>query len=98
MKELLITPRMSEKAYAASQNGTYVFVVPDTANKQEVAAAVAAQHSVTVLDVNIVRSKGKKVRTHRGRGKFATGTRADVKKAYVRLKEGDSITVFEEVK
>lgn len=98
MKDLLITPRMSEKAYAASQTGTYVFVVPDTANKQEVADAVAVQYSVTVTDVNVIRAKGKSVRTHRGRGKFAKGCRKDVKKAYVRLAEGDSITVFEETK
>lgn len=98
MKELLITPRMSEKAYAASQNGTYVFVVPDTANKQEIADTVAKQYDVMVETVNIVRAKGKKVRTYRGRGKFAAGTRKDVKKAYVRLKEGDIITIFEEAK
>jgi len=98
MKELLITPRMSEKAFAASQNGTYVFVVPDTANKQEIASAVAKQYDVTVVDVNIVRAKGKNVRTYRGRGKFASGTRKDVKKAYIRLKDGDSITIFEEAK
>jgi len=98
MKNLLITPRMSEKAYAASQKGAYVFNVPDTANKQEIADAVAKQYNVTVSTVNVVRVKGKNVRSYRGKGKFASGTRNDVKKAYVRLKEGDSITIFEEAK
>ncbi len=96
MKQLLITPRMSEKGFNQSQTGTYIFNVPDTANKQEIAAAISEQYSVTVTEVNIIRLKGKSVRTYRGRGKFASGKRADVKKAYVRLKEGDKITVFEE--
>jgi len=96
MKQLLITPRLSEKSFAQSQQGTYVFNVPDKTNKQEIAAAVGEQYGVTVTEVNVVRAKGKKVRTFRGRGKFANGTRVDAKKAYVRLKEGDKITVFEE--
>ncbi|HEX6462763.1 MAG TPA: 50S ribosomal protein L23 [Candidatus Saccharimonadales bacterium] len=96
MKQLLITPRMSEKGFNQSQNSTYVFNVPDTANKQEVAAGVSEQYGVTVTTVNVIRQKGKKVRAYRGRGKFANGTRVDTKKAYVRLKAGDKITVFEE--
>lgn len=98
MNELLVTPRMSEKAHGLSEKGTYVFIVPDTANKQQIAVAVTTQHSVTVTAVNIVRAKGKSTRTYRGRGKFANGTRKDVKKAYVRLKDGDSIAIFEEAK
>lgn len=97
-KAMLITPRMSEKAYAAATSGAYVFNVPDEANKHEVATAVGSQYGVTVTDVRIVRSKGKNVRTHRGRGKFVNGTRKDTKKAYVRLSEGESIPVFEEAK
>lgn len=96
MKHLLITPRMSEKGFNQSQTGTYTFNVPDTANKQEIAAAISEQYGVTVTEVNVVRLKGKKVRAYRGRGKFVDGTRKDVKKAYVRLKDGDKITVFEE--
>lgn len=30
-----LIPRVSEKAYAQAQNGTYVFTVPATANKQQ---------------------------------------------------------------
>ena len=96
MKQLLITPRMSEKGFNQSQSGTYIFNVPDTANKQEIATAISEQFNVTVTTVNVIRQKGKSVRTYRGRGKFATGVRKDSKKAYVRLKDGDKITVFEE--
>lgn len=98
MKNVLIVPYVSEKAYAAANNGTYVFTVPDTINKHEVAEAVAKQYDVTVTDVRIVRNKGKSIRTYRGQGKFAQGKRKDTKKAYVRLNEGQSIPVFEEAK
>lgn len=96
MSQFLITPRMSEKSYGQSQAGTYVFEVPDNLNKQQIAAAVAKQYNVTVTTVNVVRQKGKAVRSFRGRGKFVNAHRSDAKKAYVRLKAGDTITVFEE--
>lgn len=96
MSNALIFPRMSEKGYAQSQNGTYVFVVPDVLNKQQIAKIVAEQYKVTVTTVNVVRQNGKALRTHRGRGKFVNAKRSDMKKAYVRLKDGDSIKVFEE--
>ena len=92
-KSLEIHPRVSEKAYALSQTGMYVFVVPMSTNKVEVAKAVTMQFNVTVETVNITVQKGKPVRFYRG-GKFDSGTRSDLKKAYVRLQEGDSIPVF----
>lgn len=92
-KLTLIRPRVSEKAYATSQNGVYVFIVPSSANKHEVAAAVKAQYDVEVVSVNIVVQKGKAVRFYRA-GKFENGTRSDFKKAYVRLAEGLSLPIF----
>jgi ribosomal protein L23 len=92
---MALKPRMSEKAYATSQAlNTYVFVVPDDANKVTVAAAVTEQFKVTVEEVNISILKGKKKRTYRRGGRPAVGTTNDLKKAYVRIKAGDSIPVF----
>lgn len=94
-KTLLLKPRISEKAYGQSlTKNTYVFVVPSDANRTEVADAVAAQFSVTVTDVNILNVKGKVKRTVRKGGKQSIGRDNDIKKAYVTLKEGDSIAVF----
>ena len=93
---LTLIPHISEKAYGQSQNNTYVFKVPTTANKQQVAEAVAAQYSVKVADVRVVIAKGKLKRTLRN-GKPYAGRRSDVKKAYVTLVEGDSIKIFDEV-
>ncbi len=92
-KTLQVRPRVSEKAYAISQTGTYIFVVPTEANKVEVAKAVEAQFDVTVVSVNTVTQKGKAVRFYR-KGRFDNGTRSDLKKAYVRLAEGQTIPVF----
>ncbi len=92
---MALKPRMSEKAYAVSQQrNTYVFVVPADANKLTVAQAVTEQFNVTVEDVNITILKGKAKRTYRRGGRPTTGRTADVKKAYVRLKAGDQIPVF----
>ena len=51
MKQMTIIPRISEKAYAASANGVYVFRVPLNLNKNEIKAAVETQFDVTVLKV-----------------------------------------------
>lgn len=94
MKTLIIKPRVSEKAYGASQTlNTYVFDVPKSSNKQMIKAAVQAQYNVQVETVNVTILKGKVKRfITNGRSKF--GSRSDIKKAYVTLKKGDSLPIF----
>ncbi len=94
--ELKIHPRISEKTYAQAQNGMYVFDVPVRANKQQITDAVAKQYDVTVVDVNTVLAKGKVKKSYRKGGSPVVGKRNDVKKAYVRLAEGQTIPVFAE--
>jgi large subunit ribosomal protein L23 len=94
-KVLVLKPRISEKAYGLSQvRNTYVFDVPKDANRSQVAAAVAEQFEVTVVGVNITVIKGKTKRSYRKGGRPTLGRRADNKKAYVRLAEGQSIPIF----
>lgn len=94
---LTVIPRVSEKAYASAQNGTYVFSVPLNANKQQVASAVAEQYGVKISDVRLAIIKGKKVRAYRGKRRSpGVASRKDTKKAYVRLVEGDSIELFKD--
>lgn len=94
-KAIVLKPRVSEKAYALSQaRNTYVFDVAQNANKHVVARAVTAQYDVTVLDVNMINVKGKPKRTVRKGGRPVAGRQADVKKAYVTLKAGDSLPIF----
>lgn len=92
---MVLRPKVSEKAYGLSQlRSTYAFIVPKDANKLTVAKAVAAQFKVTVVNVAIVNVKGKAKRTVRRGGRAVAGRDAAVKKAYVTLKDGDSIAIF----
>jgi large subunit ribosomal protein L23 len=92
---LVLYPRVSEKAYAHATNlNTYVFNVPKETTKIEIKNAVKSQFSVDVLNVNIVNTKGKPKRTVKRGGRQTHGKRSDTKKAYVLVKEGQTIPVF----
>ncbi|MBI5357591.1 50S ribosomal protein L23 [Candidatus Saccharibacteria bacterium] len=96
-KTMPLKPRMSEKSYSQSHSdNTYTFDVPLDANKVEIARSVEAQFDVKVETVRISILKGKQARSIRigGTRKAVSGNRVDVKKAYVRVKEGDSIPIF----
>lgn len=94
-KSLALKPRMSEKTYGLSQErNVYTFIVPMGTSKPQVAKAVAAQFGVGVVSTNMVTSKGKAKRTVRKRGRVSQGTQGTTKKAYVRLKAGDSLPIF----
>ena len=100
MAKITIIPRVSEKAYAMSQAPgvkTYVFEVPLDANKHTVARAVSAEYEVTVTNVRTVLVKGKTKQSYRKGSRPITGRRSDIKKAYVVLKDGDTLPIFEEV-
>ncbi|MBX6333945.1 50S ribosomal protein L23 [Candidatus Saccharibacteria bacterium] len=94
-KTMLLRPRLSEKTFSLASSSVYVFDVPADANKHTVAKAVAAQFGVTVVDVNILNWKGKAKRTIRKGGRAVAGQQSDRKKAYVTLKEGESLPFFE---
>ena len=94
---MLIIPRISEKSYASAQTNTYVFNVPTTANKQQVAEAVTAEYKVKVVDVRLVVIKGKAVRAFKGKkSQPGVALRSKAKKAYVRIAADDKINIFKE--
>ncbi len=93
-KALTLIPRVSEKSYALSQENVYVFQVPADSSRHNIAEAVAKQFGVTVTKVNVTNVKGKQKRTIRKGGRQVFGTRPDIKKAYVTLKDGDHIPFF----
>jgi large subunit ribosomal protein L23 len=85
--KVLLGPHISEKAtIVADGNGQYVFRVTGDATKPEIKQAIEALFEVKVESVRTLNHKGKTKRTVRGLGK-----RKDVKKAYVRLAEGQDI-------
>lgn len=93
----MITPRATEKAYVAQSQNTYIFFVPKAATKQAIAKAIAEEFKVTVTDVRTANRKGKATRFSRGKHAYPGITyRQDHKVAYITVKEGDKIPVFEE--
>jgi|TARA_B100001245_G_C22884821_1_gene425649 large subunit ribosomal protein L23 len=97
MANVFVYPRATEKAYAQSQDGVYVFNVPLDATKNDIAESVEKQYDVTVVKVKTVVQSGKAIRYNRGARRYpGTTNRKDTKKAYVTLAEGNSIQVFAE--
>lgn len=93
----LLEPRATEKSYLEQTNRIYVFPVKLSMSKQAIAKLVEKEFNVTVIDVKTLIRKGKKTRFSRGKHAYPGIThRKDKKFAYVRLKKGDSIKVFEE--
>ncbi len=96
MSTIVIKPRVSEKSYGISQRSVYVFDVPTSANKLEIAKAVESAYNVKTKNVRTVTNKGKAKRFYRA-GKFENGTRSDFKKAYVTLADGAKLPIFEAI-
>lgn len=93
----LIEPRATEKSYLEQTNRIYVFPVKKTMGKQEIAKMVEKEFNVTVTDVRTLIRDGKKTKFSKGKHAYPGIThRQDKKFAYVRLKQGDSIKVFDE--
>ena len=92
-----IEPRATEKTYFEQAKRTYVFPVDRSSTKQEVKKLVEKEFSVTVTDVRVLTRKGKKTKFSKGKHAYPGITfRQDKKFAYVTLKDGDKIKVFEE--
>ena len=86
--DVILSPVITEKSTLLSENDAVVFRVANDATKPAIKAAVEALFDVKVVSVNTLVVKGK---TKRWKGK--PYTRIDVKKAIVRLAEGQSIDV-----
>lgn len=99
MAIISVIPIQSEKAYGLSLQGVYLFKVPLTANKQQIAAAIEEQYGVSVVKVTSLIQQGAMIAFSKGkRARPGKTKRNDIKKAYITLAEGDSIKVFEEKK
>ncbi len=86
--DVILAPIITEKSTMASEANQVVFKVRRDATKPEIKAAVEQLFKVKVLAVNTINRKGK---TKRFRG--LKGKQQDVKKAIIRLAEGDRIDV-----
>lgn len=87
LMQILLSPVVSEKStISADANRQFVFKVAPDASKPEIRRAVEMMFDVKVESVQVVNIKGKNKR-------FGSiqGRRNGVRKAYVRLAEGNDI-------
>ncbi|MDF1496657.1 MAG: 50S ribosomal protein L23 [Patescibacteria group bacterium] len=89
---VLLSPKVSEKAANLASTNVYVFNVPVTAEKIEIANAVQKLYGVKVVAVRTARGQGKPI--YRGVKK---GRRNQWKKAFVSVKKGQTIDLYEGV-
>jgi large subunit ribosomal protein L23 len=89
--ETVVRPLITEKTSAAFQDrGEYTFEVHPDASKPQIRQAIEDLFGVKVTDVWTANQRGKEKRM----GK-TVGRRPSWKKAIVKLREGDTIEIFE---
>lgn len=89
--DVVVRPVITEKSSAAYQErGEYTFQVHPDASKPQIRQAIETLFGVKVTDVWTSNVRGKEKRMGQN-----VGRRPAWKKAIVKLREGDSIAVFE---
>ena len=92
-RNILKINKMTERSSLLRElNNEYVFEVDKAANKHMIKDAVEALFKVKVISVNTMIMAGKTKRMGRNEGKTSTW-----KKAIVKLKEGEVISMFDNV-
>ena len=89
--DVIRVPRITEKGTRLKEkNNVLTFEVRVDANKVQVKKAIESIFKLKVADVTTVRNAGKVKRVGQ-----RLGRRSDWKKAYVTLKPGEKIAIFE---
>lgn len=89
-RDIIRRPLVTEKTNKMQTEGNwYAFEVEKTANKQAVAQAIKEIYGVRPVAVNVVNPKPKTRRVGRYSGKVRA-----IKKAYVKLPEGETIDIY----
>jgi len=91
-RDVIVRPVVSEKSYRLLEENVYTFEVHPSSSKPEIRHAVESIFGVSVVQVNTMNRKGKRMRNRRDN---TWGKRPDRKRALVTLAEGDSIELFE---
>ena len=82
--------RITEKATILASQNVYVFDVATNATKRDVIMAIRDMYQITPTGVRMVRVVDKKVRSRRT---GTLGVKRGGKKAYVTVKQGETLTV-----
>ena len=89
-RDVILSPRITEKAMANALTQQYTFTVHAHATKTQIRHAIEEIFKVNVTKVNTVNVRGK-ARNFARRATKTTGKQADFKKAVVTLKPGQKI-------
>ena len=90
LASVIVGPRITEKAVGMSEQNVYTFVVKAGATKFQIRDAIKALYNVTPVKVNTVTKKAaERVKGFSGKTVHHKG----MKKAYVYLKQGDTINL-----
>lgn len=90
LSKVLVAPRITEKAMKLGEKNVYTFEVARSATKHEVRDAVKKFFGVTPVSVNIVNKAPRQFKSSSTR---RVKTEHGIKKAYVYLKKGDTISL-----
>lgn len=88
--DILRSPRVTEKAALQNQDSVYVFEVRVDASKRDIDYAIRSIYNVEPVKIRTAPIPRKTVQRRKGRKGFTSKG----KKAYVYLKEGDSIPLI----
>ena len=89
-RDVIVSPRITEKSMANAIGQQYTFVVHPDATKTQIRHAIEEIFKVNVTKVNTVNVAGKS-RNFARRGVRTSGKQSDFKKATVTLKPGQKI-------
>lgn len=93
---VLKRPIITEKSQGLNAQGKYTFEVSMGSNKIEIAKAVEKMYGVTVDSVTTIRQIGK-MKSRMTKTKVTSGRKSTIKKAIVKVKEGEMIDFYAEL-
>lgn len=89
-RDIIMRPIVTEKTTKMSSNGNWItFEVSKDSNKSSIAQAIKEIYNIKPVAVNVINTKPKTRRVGRYSGKVRA-----VKKAMVKLPEGQTIDIF----
>lgn len=92
---IILNPVVTEKSSAAYEaRKVYTFKVDTAASKPAIRQAIQQMFGVTVTDVRTVNVRARETRAG-GMGRGRSGKKSPWKKAFVTLKDGDAIPIYE---
>ena len=93
MSAIIIKPLVTEKTDKLGKLNRYTFKLDRDANRLEIKKAIETLYNVKVADVNTAVIPGKAKMRYTKKG-FTKGIKSAYKKAYITLKEGETLDIY----